>query len=87
MSRKTDGFVPLPIKTLQYNRCPAVAPLGVLEQEDGWNRIGLSLEVVEKHKKQLLEYPDFPEKFVRSLKNAPASLAAKMPKQNYTKAF
>lgn len=64
--RTTDGFVPLPIKTLQYNRCPAVAPLGVLEQENGWNRIELTLADVEKHKQVLLQHPEFAEK-IRSL--------------------
>jgi exodeoxyribonuclease I len=39
--RKADGFVPLPVKELQYNRSPAVAPLGVLEQSDGWSRFHL----------------------------------------------
>jgi len=60
--RKADDFVPLPVKVLQYNRCPAVAPLGVLAQDDGWERIGLTLETVEAHKKTLLAHPDFAEK-------------------------
>lgn len=64
--RKADGFVPLPAKMLQYNRCPTVAPLGVLEQADGWKKIGLTLEVVEKHKAALLARPDFAER-IRSL--------------------
>ncbi len=60
--RKADGFVKLPTKILQYNRCPAVAPLGVLSQDDGWQRIGLDLEAVENHKKILVAYPAFAEK-------------------------
>lgn len=59
--RKTDGFVPIPVKQLQYNRCPAVAPLGVLEQADGWKKIELDLATIEKHKKALLARPDFAE--------------------------
>ena len=75
--RKTDGFVPLPVKTLQYNRCPAVAPLGVLEQEDGWSKIGLSLEIIEKHKKLLLENPDFAEKIRTLIEKRPDFVSGK----------
>ncbi len=64
--RKKDGFVKLPVGELQYNRAPAVAPLGVLEQEDGWGRIHLDLDTVEKHKKILLSAPHFSEN-IRSL--------------------
>lgn len=60
--RKADGFVPLPVKILQYNRCPAVAPPGVLNDKDGWGKIGLSLETVETNKKILLAHPDFAER-------------------------
>lgn len=60
--RKKDDFVALPVKQLQYNRCPAVAPLGVLEQNDGWNKIGVSKDVAEQHMKVLLDKPDFAEK-------------------------
>ncbi len=59
--RKADDFVKLPVKQLQYNRCPAVAPLGVLEQGDGWKRISLTQTVVEDHRRVLLEHPEFAE--------------------------
>ncbi len=64
--RQADGFVKLPVKELQYNRAPAVAPLGVLEQGDGWQRIHLDQATIEKHKKALLEAPHFAEN-MRSL--------------------
>ncbi len=64
--RKKEGFVPLPVKELQYNRVPAVAPLGVLEQSDGWSRIKLDPAVIEKHRNILLAAPHFAEN-VRSL--------------------
>lgn len=60
--RSKEGFVRLPVKILQYNRCPAVAPLGVLESGDGWKRIGLDIATVEAHKKILLSHPDFAER-------------------------
>ncbi len=60
--RKSDDFVKLPTKILQYNRCPAVAPLGVLSQGDGWQRIDIDQAAVEANKKILLAHPDFAEK-------------------------
>lgn len=50
------------VKELKYNHCPAVAPLGVLEQGDGWVKIGLDKATVEKNLKALLAHPDFIER-------------------------
>jgi exodeoxyribonuclease-1 len=59
--RKVEGFVSLPVKELQYNRAPAVAPVAVLEKDDGWARIRLDIATIEKHKKILLAAPHFAE--------------------------
>lgn len=59
--RKADEYVPVPVKELQYNRVPAVAPLGVLEQNDGWQRLALEPEIVKKHRDILLAHPTFAE--------------------------
>lgn len=59
--RQTEGFVKLPVKELQYNRVPAVAPLGVLAQSDGWKKIGLTEDTVVKNKSILLSSPGFAE--------------------------
>ncbi len=64
--RKKDGYVAIPVKELQYNRAPAVAPLGVLTQNDGWDRLKLDPEVIEKHSKLLLGAPHLAEN-IRSL--------------------
>lgn len=64
--RQKEGFQKLPIKELQYNRAPAVAPLGVLARENGWENISLSEEIVTKHRNALLSVPSFAEN-VRSL--------------------
>lgn len=64
--RKEPDFVSLPVKELQYNRAPAVAPLGVLEKDDGWAKIHLTPELIERHRKILLTVPHFAEN-VRSL--------------------
>lgn len=63
--RKKEDFVKLPVKQLQYNHCPAVAPLGVLTQNDGWKKIQLDEATIQKNLKTLLTHPDFAER-VRS---------------------
>ena len=70
--RQAEDFVKLPVKELQYNRCPAVAPLGVLEQGDGWQKISLDLATVQKHQNILLGHPDFAEKLRTIFENKPA---------------
>lgn len=40
--------VPLPIKTLRFNRCPAIAPLGVLDTA-AQKRLSIDLETIKKH--------------------------------------
>lgn len=60
--RKKDDFVKLPVKVMQYNRCPAVAPLGVLEAESGWEKSGLDKETVAARVKVLLQHPEFAER-------------------------
>ena len=49
------------IKELQYNRCPAVAPVGVLKTEEDWKRIDLDKATIEKNLKTLLAHPEFAE--------------------------
>jgi exodeoxyribonuclease-1 len=52
----------LPVKTLKYNRCPAIAPLGVIKDIKTQERIGLSLDEVTKNlailKKHQVEFAD-----------------------------
>ncbi len=64
--KRAEDFVKLPVKELQYNRAPAVAPISVLEQSDGWKKIGLSQSIIDKHKKILLSVPEFAEN-IRSI--------------------
>ena len=54
--------IPFPaVKSFQYNRCPAVAPLGVLSKSDGWSKISLTSEIIEKNLSILLAHPEFAE--------------------------
>jgi exodeoxyribonuclease-1 len=77
--RQKEGFVALPVKELQYNRAPAVAPLGVLEQADGWQRIGLDEVTITKHRNILLSSPAFAENIRTIYENRPEYAAQKDP--------
>lgn len=46
---RPDDFVRLPVKTLRYNHCPAIAPLGVIKDAATQERINLTLETVNQH--------------------------------------
>ncbi len=61
LAQEEPKFFPT-VKELKYNHCPAVAPMGVLEQGDGWKKIGLTKDQVEQNLKTLLQRPDFIEK-------------------------
>lgn len=58
--KSQDGFVPLPVKELSYNKCPAVAPLGVFD-EDSQKRLKLPLDVITEHQVVLVKNPTFGE--------------------------
>lgn len=59
---KDPEAVRLPLKTLKYNHCPAIAPLGVIKDEASQKRIALTtsdiaknLDSFKKHRAQLTE--------------------------------
>lgn len=56
--RKKKKLERPPVKELSLNRCPAVAPLSVLDRA-AQERISLSLDTVEKHAALLAEKPDY----------------------------
>lgn len=56
----------LPVKTLQYNRCPAIAPLGVLDAASQ-KRLQIDLAAVDKHAAALKMMPDFEERLYKAL--------------------
>jgi exodeoxyribonuclease-1 len=61
-----DSIVKLPIKTLQYNRCPAVAPQTVLDK-NSCARIGLDNAAATKHLAMLRANDDFVDKLSKAL--------------------
>ncbi len=56
----------LPVKTLQFNRCPAVAPLGVFNN-DSQKRLQLSLKTVQKHLKLLKQSTTFAQNLIKTI--------------------
>ncbi|MBO7717894.1 exodeoxyribonuclease I [Candidatus Saccharibacteria bacterium] len=65
-----ESFYPV-VKELCFNKCPAVAPLGVLDEGDGWNKIGLNRETVDKNLAVLLKHPEFAERMRSEIENRP----------------
>jgi len=59
--RQKEDFKPLPAKELAYNKCPAVAPLGVLD-EAAQKRIQLDMATIEKHYVALQRNPGLADK-------------------------
>lgn len=58
----------LPVKTLKYNRCPAVAPLGVIKEAKVQERLQLSLDTVQSHLNTLKAYQeDFASKLQQAI--------------------
>lgn len=70
-AERGDEYVRLPVKKLQYNRVPAVAPVAVLEKEDGWAKIKLDYATIEKHRQTLLAHPEFAERVAKVLLKKP----------------
>ena len=50
--RRDDEGLRLPIKTLQFNRCPAVAPLAVLD-DTAKERLGVDMAIIQQNYKTL----------------------------------
>ena len=67
------------VKELCYNKCPAVAPMSVLDNNDGWGKIGLSREIAETNLKKLLEHPEFAEQVRSEYENRPEFPSAVEP--------
>lgn len=58
----------LPVKTLQYNRCPAVAPLNVLDAKSK-KRLKITNETIKKHQKIIEDKKsEFYKKLLEALK-------------------
>lgn len=61
MDSHPSGSVYPIVKELCYNKCPAVAPISVLDKNDGWEKIGLTKEEVMKNFEEVMAHPEFAE--------------------------
>ena len=68
--RRADDFVPIPVKELMYNRCPAVAKISALDQSSQ-QRLDLDVETITKHRDQLLGHRDLVDKIAAAWQNRP----------------
>ncbi|MCA9328985.1 exodeoxyribonuclease I [Candidatus Saccharibacteria bacterium] len=72
-----DDIERLPVKTIQYNRCPAVAPLSVL---DAGSKVRIKYsDDFEKHAKVLADNPGFLEKLKDALDIIEHEQQARLP--------
>jgi exodeoxyribonuclease-1 len=58
---RPEGEARIPLKTVHINRCPALAPMGVLN-DSACERNGIDLAVVQRHREQLLAVKDLAER-------------------------
>jgi len=56
-TRDENAPARLPVKTLQYNRCPAVAPLGVLD-DASQKRVKIDMKTIAAHHAKLKAHPE-----------------------------
>ena len=75
-----ESFYPI-VKELCYNKCPVVAPISVLEKDDGWEKIGLSPEIIKKNLEILAKHPEFIEQRRAENETAPEYPEAKEPEE------
>ena len=75
-----ESFYPI-VKELCYNKCPAVAPLSVLDKDNGWEKIGLTPEKVKENLEILKKHPDFVEQRRSENEQAPEFPKAPEPEQ------
>lgn len=64
---RKDTEPALPVKLLRFNRCPAVAPLSVLDAASQ-RRIGIDMGVIETHRQQLAQVPAFSARAAEAFK-------------------
>ncbi len=75
-TKDADAPSRLPVKTMQYNRCPAIAPLSVLDK-DSQRRIQIDLSMVAKHRTILQNSSEFVSHVLAALEILDAEQAAR----------
>lgn len=57
-TKDPDAPERLPVKTLKYNRCPAICPTGLISDEVIQGRLGVTPELVEANRAKLAALPE-----------------------------
>ena len=65
--RFEEGEERLPVKQLQFNHCPAVAPISVLDKASQ-ERLKINMDVIAANAKALLAYGDFADNLQEAVK-------------------
>jgi exodeoxyribonuclease I len=56
-----------PVKSMSYNKCPAIAPIEVLEADEGYKKLKLHKEIVQNHLSKLKAAKGFGDKLLEAL--------------------
>jgi exodeoxyribonuclease-1 len=76
--RYGEDLKPLPLKIMHFNKCPAVAPISVLDDLSK-KRISIDIENIEVNKKVLFENPEFIKKIEKVLDFVENEQQTKLP--------
>lgn len=75
----------MPVKTLKYNRCPAIAPLGVIKDSATQERLGITLDAVSQNLGKLKSNTqDFARRLMDAVAILDAERSAARPSQQIT---
>jgi exodeoxyribonuclease-1 len=66
----------LPVKTIKYNRCPAIAPTGVIKDKAVQQQIQIDLDAVAVNLRKLSSDPDFAARVVKACETIDAERKA-----------
>lgn len=65
---RDEEFPYFPVKELRYNRCPAIAPLDMMDQA-GYQRLKLRPEIIAAHLKELQQIRGFGDRLLEALES------------------
>jgi len=65
-TKDPDAPTRLPVKTLKYNRCPAICPPGPIKDEAVQKRLGITLAQIEANKAALKALPELRENILKA---------------------
>ena len=65
-TKDPDAPSRLPVKTLKYNHCPAIAPIGILSVPDVQARLKVTPAIMEKHRAVLKSAPELLANIVKA---------------------